>query len=47
MKFNPMAIVFWALGACIGGLIGGWHGALVGLTITMGLSFFIAIVSPK
>ena len=43
MKFNPMAIVFWALGACIGGLIGGWHGALMGLTTTMGFSFVMGM----
>jgi hypothetical protein len=38
---NPQALLFWGLGAGIGALVDGGHGALVGLVGTMAVSFVV------
>lgn len=42
-RWNSTAFLFWLFCACVGGLIGGWHGALIGFTIGLGLSLFAQI----
>lgn len=41
---NPNAIVFWLLGSGIGYLVGGVHGAVVGLVGTVGFSALMGII---
>lgn len=38
MNWNPNAVLFWAVGAGIGYLVNGWHGALAGFVVTGSLS---------
>lgn len=41
MKLNPNALVMWGLFAGVGYLVGGAHGALIGLVAGLGVSFFV------
>lgn len=43
MRFNPLAILFWAFCGLVGYLVNGTHGAIVGLTIGTGLSLLLAM----
>lgn len=45
MNLNPTAVVFWGLLACIGYLVSGGVGAVVGLAIGLGISFLADILS--
>ena len=36
---NPTAMIMWALLGCIGFLLSGSYGAIVGVTIGLGISF--------
>jgi hypothetical protein len=39
MRFNPNAIMFWLIGACIGFLCSGITGAVTGLLICLIIGF--------
>ncbi len=41
---NPNAIVFWVFCACVGFLIGGPTGALIGFTTGLGLSLAVTLL---
>lgn len=45
MTVNMTPVIFWALGGLIGYLCDNWHGALIGLTATLGISFLASMVS--
>ena len=40
---NPNALLFWAIGAGIGYLIDGGHGALIGFLVTGGISLLVSL----
>ena len=42
-NLNPTAFVLFALGAIVGYLANGVHGALVGLAVTLGISFLASV----
>lgn len=41
-RLNPNAIAMWGFMAGIGYLIGGSHGAVVGLVVGLGISLLVA-----
>jgi hypothetical protein len=44
MTFNPNVLMFWGLGAGIGYLYDGTHGAVVGLVGTLACSFLVGLL---
>jgi hypothetical protein len=44
MKFNPNAVAFLGFCAGVGYLIGDLHGAIVGLTVGLGMSVLISLL---
>lgn len=43
IMLNPNALLFWALGAGVGYLIDGGHGALIGFLVTGGISLLVSL----
>jgi hypothetical protein len=41
---NPIAIIFWALCGLVGYLIGDGHGAVIGLTAGLSVSFLVSFL---
>ena len=44
MNLNPLAVILWCICSIVGYFIAGFNGALVGLSLSMGLSFIVSAI---
>jgi len=43
-NLNPNALALWLFLVLLGFLIGGWHYALIGLTVGVGISLAVSLI---